>query len=569
MRYSEPLQVLKHLLGVSDMAKCIPKFRWINCLLSVFVLFLLLGCTKQLRKDVPIVLPPKLAFNSLKVGLLADSQIQTMKSLIRVPLLSGKPEDIAVPVSRRPPALNFYSKNNLKFFLKELIKERVDIILYLGDAANNGCNDEIEDVFKILRNVRKNSQIPVYFVIGNHDYLGRGNTPYMPDRIDLCDSSEPEYGKGRNMPITKFDLIKRVSAFNLENKDITGDWKYSDNFVLAEHFQRCVENSPEMETKGKLVPQHQKPGCFLTGHVLNEKLKLELLLLDTSDYADKWFVYDVALLKKGFAGMTGWISTPKRETPQSGETIPSQLEVLVNLKSDIQLDARILVSHYPLDQLGPNLRKVFPAKGLPCQLTELYEPLPKLGNFWVSGHTHEFPKIQQQFFPAKDCKKDKEYMIYSLNIGSTSDSKETENGVKEPHAVVASIVEGTFEKYNNPIYVNSIIDTSQLKCKRIAQLLKAQPDTRFPDYYPVANNLSGYSLFGIDTRYQESYWKEIDTIHAFRNLDIFVEYLKTNPELIPPGLSPDEIEVCIAREASINEEVNAIKLKDLLKPISK
>lgn len=528
--------------------------------LLVCLVVLSFGCAKPQMKSAAESNDrhPTLALDNLKIGLLADSQIQTDKSSRWVPLLSGKIEDVVVPVALRPPALNLYSKDLLEHFLDQLVEAKVNLILYLGDAANNGCKDEIDTVMSILENARKAHEIPIFFVLGNHDYLGGGNTPYMPDRQKLCDSSRPEFGKDLNRPLSKYELILRIHDFNKASGMMLADWKYEDNldndnhhFGSGELFRRCVNSASEPDEKADMRHQHRKPGCYLAGKVFNPKLKLELLLLDTSDYADKRITYYMESIKKGFFGISGWVST------ESVPGVDSQLDALINLKEKAPPAARIIVSHYPVRELAPVFRAVSLFSKLPRQLVPLFYPAPLLGNYWLSGHTHHPPKIAQEDLPAKVFGGSDASVIHMLNIGSTSDSKKDKGKIADPHAVVATILKGDYEGVVNPIEIDRKIDTSQLACEEIIHLLKEQPAVGFPNYYPVSDRVAGRAMFGVCTNYRQPDWKNTDSIHAIKNLELFVEHLKAHATAYP-GIDPNLIEVCIAREASRMEAIEKI-----------
>jgi len=193
-------------------------------------------------------------------------------------------------------------------------------------------------------------------------------------------------------------------------------------------------------------------------------------------------------------------------------------------------------------------------------MAPLFYPAPLLGNYWISGHTHDTPQKNQLDLPAKACNSSEDLLIHLLNIGSTSDSKKSKGTIAEPHAVVATILEGKYDGHTNPIDIDQIIDTSQLGCNEIIDLLKAQPALGFPDYYPVSDRISGRPMFGICTNYRQPSWKYTDSIHSIKNLKLFVEHLKAHPTAYP-NIDPSLIEVCIAREASIMEATKEYCIK--------
>ena len=119
----------------------------------------------------------------LKIGLLADTQLTSQNGFPDFSQRS-KRADRMVSVAIRPPALEcLLSAEMLRIALERLThdaageKRGVDAILYLGDAANSGGTDEIETFFSILEKHRAATQVPIFVLIGNHDYLGCGNIP--------------------------------------------------------------------------------------------------------------------------------------------------------------------------------------------------------------------------------------------------------------------------------------------------------------------------------------------------------------------------------------------------------
>ena len=68
------------------------------------------------------------------------------------------------------------NKGIAKRIFNEIVKENPDFVIHLGDMVFNGSSEKSwnnfeEDASKLL-----NSQIPVYPVLGNHEYFGENNT---------------------------------------------------------------------------------------------------------------------------------------------------------------------------------------------------------------------------------------------------------------------------------------------------------------------------------------------------------------------------------------------------------
>ena len=125
--------------------------------------------------------PRKQAAFPIKIGLLADSQITSQNGFSNFSYRS-KFADALVNVAIRSPAMEGYlSEEMLQIALNKLTQDQygdkkgVDVILYLGDAANSGGTDEIEKALTILARHREQTGVPIFIIIGNHDYLGCGN----------------------------------------------------------------------------------------------------------------------------------------------------------------------------------------------------------------------------------------------------------------------------------------------------------------------------------------------------------------------------------------------------------
>ncbi len=495
--------------------------------------------------------------SKMSIGIVADSQLQTGNPTNRVSLMHGKFEDKVVDVAIRPPALDYFSIDMLEYFLTDLVDEKkVDVILYLGDAANNGCKDEMEEAFKILNKFRLGTDksregkrtVPIFFVIGNHDYLGAGNTPYMPDRKELCDGRTLNRSikfETLNTPITKLQLIEMASAFNNENTAF--GWTYTDNVITD---RERVKASCLRHENGLNKDQHKKKGCYLAGIAENTQAEVEIVLLDTSDYFDKKFSLDPDWLTKRWFGLVGWVSSAEEHIyPDKNDrdkychknkNSVSQVTWLeCNQKSNNDIKARIIASHYPKEDLSSWPIR-FLTEGLPTSLIPLFEPIPVFGNYWVSGHTHK---------SGNNAKKEKifennvwwsdPYEYWSWNIGSTSDH--------EPEAGLLIIItqDSQTDINKEPPFSchHSNIKKKKHRCDDILEHVRREPQMKSPSYLPVYNRSSGYQLFGMCKTYREYDWHENDRIYSQKNLDSLIGYL--NNQYIEK-----DIKLCIGKEAA-------------------
>ena len=216
----------------------------------------------------------------IKLGLIADSQI-TSGNYNFESVWRSRFSDSIVGVSVRTPAQEYLAEDMLEVGLSILVSNDVDIILFLGDMANSGGADEIKNVFKILNDfqMQKNNP-PIYIVIGNHDYLGTGNTSNMKTRCDVINLNK----SCENIPLQKMEILKRISEYNNKNSG-KNRFIYTDNYndIDKTFFEKTAGNF-----LGK--PKDDHLGLFLTGQIKNPKYpELEIHLVDTSDYKDIWF----------------------------------------------------------------------------------------------------------------------------------------------------------------------------------------------------------------------------------------------------------------------------------------
>jgi predicted MPP superfamily phosphohydrolase len=382
------------------------------CLL--FLAYLLLtGCETNFCRN-PTVFP-------IKVGLLADSQITSQNGFSDFHYRS-KFADTLVDVSIRPPALEcFLAEEMLQVGLNKLTldshgdKKGVDVILYLGDAANSGGTDEIDKVLTILARHRKQTGVPIYIIIGNHDYLGAGNIITPGIRFALLN----QIGRPDNPALTKYEVLKRFSDFNHENNQLPGNrFKYTDN-------KDALEQNKNLE---------HDTGLYLSGVLMYReegKDLVDIFLLDTSDYKDAPDWSGVA--KVGLYGAIGSVSF--KDKPG----FVSQMSYFKEFARSSSPQFQLLASHYPKDHLD-RITLAKPGQ-VPLDLTNFIwsvtenaislptfsktfnqnlEPVLLSGkrNYWLSGHTHTSTMIKPELFIVGGLTG---AYFTSLNVGSTTD----------------------------------------------------------------------------------------------------------------------------------------------------
>ena len=302
----------------------------------------------------------------VRIGVLADAQITSMKGKFNYGMQS-KQADHFSGVAIRTVAQEYLAPLMLERMLKELEKERVDLILFLGDGANSGCKDELETVFRLLAESRKRSGIPSYFVIGNHDYLGTGNQVKLQVRALQCDR-----GGQDNPAQTKVQLIERVINHNTQSAAIDKGFAYSGHMVQAADPGRCIGDD-----LGQLTTYYV---ASLLGKTEATK-PVQLLLVDTSDYRDVTFKANLSL--KQCEGIGGWGTKGSMSFRGIGKQDP-QIGTLVKFAVP-GTQYRLLASHYsPL-----HFNAVYPWAISPSLVKDELEKLLSDGeNIWLTAHTH-------------------------------------------------------------------------------------------------------------------------------------------------------------------------------------
>ena len=328
----------------------------------------------------------------IKIGMLADTQLTSHNGFSNFNQRS-KSADRMVDVAIRPPALEcFLAEEMLNIALKKLTqdtegeKDGVDVIIYLGDGANSGGTDEIETFFSVLEKHRDATGIPIFVVIGNHDYLGCGNIVTPGTRFALLNRD----GRPSNPALSKYQVLKKISQFNRASNNLPGKkrFQYIDNYD-------AVERNKELD---------HKTGLYLSGllsYSEEGKNSVEVFLLDTSDYKDApdWS----NLAKWGFYGAVGSLSF--KDEPG----VLSQASYFKNVAGSSSPDFRFLASHYPKDHLD---RITFSKPGdVPLDVTNVAWEVTegafsfatfskslnqnleamlskKKRDYWLSGHTH-------------------------------------------------------------------------------------------------------------------------------------------------------------------------------------
>jgi hypothetical protein len=359
----------------------------------------------------------------LKIGLLSDSQITSQNGFSDFHYRS-KMADALVDVSIRPPALEcILAKEMLQTALNKLTqdthgsKQGLDVILYLGDAANSGGADEIDTVLAILTEHRQKTAVPIFILIGNHDYLGAGNIVSPGIRFAMLN----QLGRPDNPALTKYEVLKRFSDFNHANNQLPAAtrFRYTDNI-------EAVERNKDRD---------HRTGLYLCGCIAFTETgtpPVQILMLDTSDYKDApdWS----QVMSLGFYGAIGSVSF--KDEPG----FVSQTTCLSHFAGTSSTAFRFLISHYPKDHLDritfAKPREVpLNITNLAWEVTENAFSLPTFSetlnqklltlltsgkcNYWLSGHTHVHGIPAPERFILGGLAGEK--FVTALNVGSTTD----------------------------------------------------------------------------------------------------------------------------------------------------
>jgi len=486
----------------------------------------------------------------IRIGLLADSQITSAHSTPDC-LYRNRSLDKRIGCVIRPPALEHLTPEMLQIALDQFPSD-IDVILYLGDGANSGGEDEIETLFTVLGDHRRKSDIPIFMVIGNHDYLGIGNTSEPLSRFLLLNRLRPEETPPLTPPynrsLGKYEVLKKISEFNRASQDLPANalFRYADNHDALD---------PNLD---------HGSGLYLAGRLVcpkNGGKTVEIFLADTSDYVDTSIkpeldIFDPFIPQWDLYGMQGSVSTRDHESTPGGKR-PSQIAYLRDSAAGPPPDFRFIASHYPPDNLDRK-RNDIPTSWHSELLNLLHgawetiegtffgHPYPnqKLhhwridgkANYWLSGHTHR----RTMMSPGQGCAHVGGIVglltgasFHNINVGSTTDYR-AHIAVVEPFSKPDAKNDGHVKKVNRYVQFREIpvLDCEGPRERQYLQrmlgdieaygrengntthCIRYQSDTQF-----------GMSLLGLTKDYQDDRWTVADTEASCQRLDRFIETL--------------------------------------------
>jgi hypothetical protein len=495
----------------------------------------LLGCSVSPVK-------PRTALNSfpLRIGVLADSQKTTANETYQALSFRSPGADKVSPVSLRPPGLEYLSPSLLRYFLERLVKdEKADLILYLGDAANSGCDDELSEVFTALAEVRSQYGVPTYFVIGNHDYLGTGNQTLRVVKTKLCEREEDGI---KNPYVDKDELIRRVANHNRASAKVDPIFNYIDvepDYAKLIVDEQCDTSHNQFHYAAALKPKNP------------ETHSVDILLADSSDYKNVWFRPIVKAFGHceiiGAAGLKGSMSYEQIQDLQSlgcYQNAPCDHTGALSEGRNPQfgVDYRIIASHYDPASFNAVYRWNWSPSFVKDNLGYL---LSDGENLWLGAHHHSREPITQTYPVGKSLLPGPRGAFSGFSVGSTTDYY--------PHAAV--IEANTW--FNGKITQNVGYRTIKAPdVNGICHAVFTHVEENQKAFDPVVCGNTAFddiaSMFGINKLYeQKQCWKKstYDVVH--RNIDKLLESQTA-------AFSPTDARLCLALLGSHAEQEVAV-----------
>lgn len=468
-----------------------------------------------------------------RIGVVADSQFNTLHSSYRT-LYRRRPADRLFDVAIRPPALDYTSHYLLRSILGKQVAAGAEVVFFLGDGANNGCADELvgrlqqdgmDGVLTVLRQARARLGVPIFYVLGNHDYLGAGNTSaILRTRHALCNSARD----GDNAPLTKLEVMQLVHDFNHESAGLADRWQYSDSWDARATAFACNDGPGDRPRN-----QHMRPGCWLAGHLRDARTGVAYLLVDTNDYADT----PASLL---FAGRRGGVSFRRLR----GEDAP-QLDWLRSATPD-DAPLRVVLSHYDVATINAaddgGMRH--------ARLRKIVDPARTV---WLSAHTHG-PALRRLGHTLERGTRGRPFTIVEYNVGSATDYP------------AYGIVADTDKPAGSLSRMTSVFAASPARCEPV--LTSMSEKIAGTEYFAFRRHTRGLGLFGLDflvdftfakKEYRHRTWTRADDQHVRDNLRAWLTAAAPPDDVEGrcgwPALERLQAGACVAMYASLQEGV--------------
>lgn len=486
----------------------------------------------------------------IRIGLLADSQITSPDSTPDCPYRS-RSLDKRIGCAIRPPALEHLAPEMLQIALRQF-PSGIDVILYLGDGANSGGENEIEKLFTVLDDHRRESHIPIFMVIGNHDYLGVGNTSDPLARFLLLNRLRPEQAPPLpatyNRSLTKYEVLRRISEFNQASSDLPANtlFRYTDNRDALD---------PNLD---------HGSGLYLAGRLVLPKdggKTVEIFLADTSDYADTSFrpevaIWDPFIPRWDFYGMQGSISTRDHESTPGNE-MPCQIAHLQDSSAGPPPEFRFVASHYPPDNLDRK-RGDIPTSwrfeflsmlhgawetvesvlfGHPYANQELHRwCIDGKANYWLSAHTHRETMMRPGQGDARVggiVGLMTAASFHNVNVGSTTDYR-AHIAIVEPFSRDKAGKGHRIKRIDRYVQFREIplFDHKEPRERHLLDRVLSEIEAYGRENMNIAHRIGyecdaqfGMSLLGLNKDYQDRNWTAGDTDECCRRLDHFIDTL--------------------------------------------
>jgi hypothetical protein len=510
----------------------------------------------------------------IRIGLLADSQI-TSEDNAPDCLYRSKALDKAIECAIRPPALEHLTPRMLQIALDQFPSD-VDVILYLGDGANSGGENELETLFAALEKHRTKSKIPIFVVIGNHDYLGSGSTSDPLMRFLLLNrlrpQEEPPLPTTYHRALSKYDVLRRITVFNRASSDMPANrlFRYTDN---GDTLDPNLDHGSGLYLAGRLV-------CPKEGDKT-----VDILLADTSDYVDTSIKPEVNILEPfipqwGLYGMQGSVSSRDRVGTPGGQRL-SQITYLRDSSAGPPPEYRFVASHYPPDNLDRK-RNDIPTSwhfellnmlhgawetvetvvfGSPYANQKLHHwRIKGRANYWLSGHTHRTAMVrpgQGKAHVGGLATLVTGDFFHNINVGSTTDYR-AHIAVVEPFSKEEAKRDDHVKKVDSYVQFREIplFDHEEPRQRQYLQRVLSDIEAYGRENRDTAHCIGyesdvqfGMSLLGLNKDYQDNHWTASDTEECCRRLDRFIDTVLARH----PGDEPTDIIRCLAFIASASE----------------
>lgn len=445
-----------------------------------------------------------------RIGFIADTQFESPSAALRrVGVFNWRWIDAQTDhfYAMRTPVQYETALGQLGWHFNELVvRHKVSMVLYLGDGANNGCAGELEQVLGVLASKADLHRVPVLFVLGNHDFLGAGNTWRTREREQLCEG---------DVVLSKLDAIEKISAFNRERVAAYAAWNRLDALVYVDSLE-IARNSCEGNAKAKAnakrgnrrAAQHLVRGCYLAAVVSRLGAPGGIVLVDSNDYHD-------VLMRRYFTARRGAMSFRSAirvdQSPSQHHWIEARVAELKRREGGGARHNFVVASHFPPWDFRDPRGLYFQRIGLLVdEITASKSEISSVAgrHYWVSAHTHT------QVLDHRDFDLDGSAPIRSINIGSTVDWPSS-----------SGYVQGVTRKYSPDVFAGHVtVPETSGGCEAVMQMagaLRSRDLVRESEYFSVGRIQRGEALLPVTLHFQCRRWdrgmqkRSLDNLRTF------------------------------------------------------